>query len=131
MNGPWKGGRRVIGLGAMLVLVVLWTGCVSTKIDWNSRLGIYTYDQAVVELGPPDKSATLSDGTRVAEWLTRSGSAGGYSDMYYYGGPRPYPYWRGHYYPPVYHYDPPTPAYFIRLIFGADGRLTDWRRVAR
>lgn len=121
---------RLSGPGTVMVLALLWGGCASTKIDWDSRLGLYTYDQAVVELGPPDKSATLSDGTVVAEWLTRRGTGGGYADIYY-GAPRPYPYWHGYYYPPVYYYDPPTPAYFIRLVFGADGRLTEWRRVAR
>jgi hypothetical protein len=46
-------------------------GCAATpKVDWNSRVGNYTYDQAVAELGPPDKSAKLSDGQTVAEWIT-------------------------------------------------------------
>lgn len=50
------------------------TGCKSTpKIDWNSRVGNYTYDQAVAELGPPDKSAKLSDGKTVADWIRHSG----------------------------------------------------------
>ena len=45
----------------------LTTGCkTAPKIDWNSRVGNYTYDQAVAELGPPDKSAKLSDGKTVA-----------------------------------------------------------------
>jgi hypothetical protein len=129
MNGFAVSGRSTLHLGVVLGLAMLWIGCVSNKIDWNSRLGLYTFDQAVVELGPPDKSATLSDGTVVAEWMTRRGSAGGYSDIYY-GAPRPYPYWRG-YYPPAYYYDPPSPAYFLRLVFDPEGRLTDWRKLAR
>jgi hypothetical protein len=130
MNGFTIRSRRAGGWGAMIVLAALCVSCATTKIDWNSRLGVYTYDQAVIELGPPDKSATLSDGTIVAEWLTRRGSSGGYSDVYY-AGPWPYPHWRGYYYPPLYYYDPPTPSYFLRLVFGTDGRLTEWRRVAR
>jgi hypothetical protein len=53
-------------------------GCQTTKpIDWNSRVGNYTFDQAVTELGPPDKQAKLSDGKTVAEWIThRSGGSG-------------------------------------------------------
>ena len=48
-------------------------GCKSTpKIDWNSRVGSFTYDLAVAEMGPPDKSAKLSDGKTVAEWIKRS-----------------------------------------------------------
>jgi hypothetical protein len=54
---------------ALLVLVV--AGCATTKVDWNARIGVFTYDQAVAELGPPDKHATLSDGKTVAEWVTR------------------------------------------------------------
>jgi hypothetical protein len=130
MNGFAISGRRALTLGLTFSVALLWVGCASTKIDWNSRLGIYTFDQAVIELGPPDKAATLSDGTVVAEWMTRRGTAGGYSDIYY-GAPRPYPYWRGYYYPPTYYYDPPTPSYFLRLVFDADGRLTEWRRLAR
>ncbi|MEJ0091545.1 MAG: hypothetical protein WDM80_17590 [Limisphaerales bacterium] len=54
------------------------TGCKTTPpVDWNSRVGSYTYDQAVIELGPPDKQATLDDGKTVAEWIThRSGGSG-------------------------------------------------------
>jgi len=52
------------------------TGCQSTpKIDWNSRIGNYTYDQAVVELGPPDRSTPLSDGKLVADWIRHSNSS--------------------------------------------------------
>ncbi len=46
-------------------------GCATTKpIDWNSRVGTYTFDQAVTGLGPPDKQAKLSDGKTVAQWIT-------------------------------------------------------------
>src|SRR5882672_8448767 len=58
-----------VWLAALLVLVV--AGCATTKVDWNARIGTFTYDQAVGELGPPDKHATLSDGKTVAEWVTR------------------------------------------------------------
>ena len=53
-------------------------GCQTTKpVDWNSRIGNYTFAQAVTELGPPDKQARLSDGKTVAEWIThRSGGSG-------------------------------------------------------
>ena len=52
----------------ILALVVAFiAGCATTKpIDWNSRVGSYTFDQAVTELGPPDKQAALSDGKIVA-----------------------------------------------------------------
>ena len=45
-------------------------------MDWNSRIGNYTYDQAVTELGPPDKMAQLSDGKTVADWIKHSHGGG-------------------------------------------------------
>lgn len=52
-----------------LALVMLFAGCAS--VDWNSRIGSYTYDQAVMEFGPPDRQTKLTDGRLVAEWTTR------------------------------------------------------------
>jgi hypothetical protein len=60
--------------------VFLFTGCKSTpKVDWNSRVGSYTFDQAVNDMGPPDKQTKTSDGTTVAEWVTRRSGGGGLS----------------------------------------------------
>jgi len=114
-------GRRTLSV----LLLLAWVGCATYKAAWNSRIGTYTYDQAVSELGPPDKGAKLTDGTTVAEWLTRRGYSGGsVGFMYGYG----YPY----YYHPWYHYyEPPSPDYFIRLTFGPDGKLQAWKRVVR
>ena len=47
-------------------------GCATAKIDWTSRVGHYTYSQAVKDYGPPDNSAKLSDGSTVAEWTVIS-----------------------------------------------------------
>jgi hypothetical protein len=59
---------------ALVVLAsvaIFFASCATTKpIDWNSRVGTYTFDQAVTELGPPDKQARLSDGKTVAQWIT-------------------------------------------------------------
>lgn len=51
---------------------LLLAGCVTQRVDWDSRVGHYTYDQAVTEFGPPDKQARLTDGCVVAEWISRS-----------------------------------------------------------
>ena len=61
----------VLTLAALLV-----TGCATKRVDWDSRLGTYTYDQAIAEYGPPDKVATLSDGQKVADWITSRSSSG-------------------------------------------------------
>ncbi len=106
-----------VGLASVLV------GCSTAKIDWDSRVGNYTYDQAVLEYGPPDRSATLTDGTKVSEWLLyRGDSRGSYSTFggYHYGGP-----W-------IHHYsEPPAPDRFLRLTFAADGKLKAWRKVVK
>ncbi len=109
-------------------LVVLFlASCATTpKIDWNSRVANYTYDHAVTELGPPDKSAKLADGSTVAEWLTRRGYAIHYPPPLIYADP-----W--HCYGPIYpgYYDTYSPNYYLRLIFGPDGQLRSWRKFSK
>jgi hypothetical protein len=112
--------RCLVAIAALLLLA----GCATQRVDWNARIGNYTYDQAVLELGPPDKQARLEDGTTVAEWLTyrgyyRSHGSWGYA-----------PYWYPGAYPP-YYYDTYSPDYFVRLIFGSDGRLRSWKKFAK
>ena len=110
----------------MLLLGLLLGGCATPpKIDWSSRIGTYTYEQAILELGPPDKHATLSDGSTVAEWLLRRGYTRAYSPYFGYGYYGPWYYggfWPG--YVDTY----TSPNSFIRLIFGSDGVLKDWKR---
>ncbi len=62
----------------LFLAVTFVAGCkTAPPIDWNSRVGTYTFDQAVTDFGPPDKQAKLSDGKTVAEWIThRSGGTG-------------------------------------------------------
>jgi len=122
---PWL---RVVP--ALLLSLVL-TGCATrSKIDWASRVDNYTFDQAVTELGPPDKSAELSDGSVVAEWLAQRGFPGSYSSFGYGPGYAPWAY----YWPaPIIHnyYEPPTPDCFLRLSFGPDGKMKEWKRVRK
>src|SRR5262245_60285234 len=85
-------GLRYIWLAVLLI--GLGACATAPKIDWNSRVGTYTHDQAVLELGPPDRSASLTDGTKVVEWLMAHGRIYGFTD--YSGFYSPYPY---HFYP--------------------------------
>src|ERR1039457_4921748 len=65
--------KRVRTTWFLPLLAAALAGCVTmSKIDWAARVGNYTYDQAVTELGPPDKAAKLSDGTTVVEWRMRA-----------------------------------------------------------
>jgi hypothetical protein len=109
---------------AITLAALLLAGCVTQQIDWAARVGNYTYDQAVLELGPPDKSAKLTDGTVVADWLTHHAQT--------VVVPEPY------FAPPGCYFGPLTPmrtetylpAQYLRLTFGPDGKLKRWREVA-
>jgi hypothetical protein len=93
-------------------------GCATkTKALWNSRIGNFTLDQTVLQMGPPDKVFKLTDGTMVAEWMTMRGQPGrSFTSMYAYPGV-----W----------IEPSSPDVFLRLTFGPDGKLREWRKVFR
>ena len=55
----------------LVLLVLFFTGCAST--NWDSRVGSYTNDQAILEYGPPDNKSQLSDGQVVYSWTTAHG----------------------------------------------------------
>lgn len=113
--------RQLLTLLTLLGLTGLFgTGCASShkKIDWSKRIGTYHFDQAVKELGPPDKSATLSDGTVVAQWLDRRGSAWTRQQVLYGG-------WR------VADDVAPGPDQFLTLTFSPDSLLTEWKVLFR
>ncbi|MGC8830233.1 MAG: hypothetical protein ACP5MG_10755 [Verrucomicrobiia bacterium] len=102
-----------------IFLSVFQFGCATKpKIDWNARVGNYTFDDAVKEFGPPDKSARLSDGTMICEWLQIRGYTRGH--YVYFPGSLPY-YWT----------EPPSPDRFLRLTFSPDGKLIEWKKVLR
>lgn len=110
-------------LFALAAGVMLLGACATTpKIDWGSRIGSYTFDNAVRELGPPDKDANLTDGSRVSEWLTGRGRGGG---VFVGGG---YGYRR---FGPMYHMVDPGPDYYLRLSFDTNGTLIDWKKYAK
>lgn len=111
--------RTTIWLSS-LVAVFLWTGCATEKVDWKTRIGNYTYDQAVKEYGPPDHREKLTDGTVVADWEVREShtvvmphpnltppdglgpAMPGYSSTY-------------------------VPSYYMRLTFGPDDHLQSYK----
>src|SRR5512137_1440577 len=88
-----------------LICLMAWlTGCATSRVDWAARIGHYTYDEAVADLGAPDKQDELADGARVAEWLTNRGYT------YIEDGPGPYgPFYAT--YPSTY----TAPSRFLRL----------------
>jgi len=124
MNAAFFAARAGGKWLAIMLAALVWAGCVTQKIDWSARIGNYTYDQAIMELGPPDKSAKLTDGTVVADWLTHHAQT--------IVAPEPY------FAPPGCYFGPFTPmrtetylpAQYLRLTFGADGKLKTWRELA-
>jgi hypothetical protein len=125
-----KAIARWLPAGGLLGLVVLLAaGCATTKVDWEAYVGHLTFDEAVLQMGPPDKQAKLQDGTVIAEWVTRRAShtmvVGGAFSVYDY-----YP--RGAYLvPPPTYSDFYSPEYFLRLNFGPDGKLQSWKKLRR
>lgn len=119
--------RRAAVLAGFLaaLLLGLLAGCATHRIDWGARVGVYTFDEAIAEFGPPDKSARLGNGSTVAEWLTHRG----YTYVY-----RPfagYSCWYGPYSYPDYLNAYTSPDAFLRLTFSADNKLLAWKRVYR
>ncbi len=71
-----KRAVQFLSLAVLTLAVMLVAGCKTTEVDWNSRVGTYTYDQCVAELGLPDKQNKLSDGRTAYQWITLHGSRG-------------------------------------------------------
>ena len=102
----------ILRIRLLAVVLALAMGCATTsKVDWQSRVGNYSYDAAVRELGVPERETTLGDGSRVAEWLTSRGS--------YYGTAS---YFTGAHFQ-QFDLDK-FPDRFVRLTFNAKGILT-------
>ena len=115
MNGwkvfswPWV----LVGL-----LCVLGVGCETYgKADWKSRVGHYSRDQAIEELGPPESEAKTSDGSLVTSWVisrSRTYSTAIRGPMFWS--------WSGQ--------DVTTTAEsHLLLTFTAQGQLKAWKRI--
>ncbi len=95
------------------------------KNQWALRVGHYTLEQALLELGPPAKSALLLDGEVMVEWVTPT--EGNVKP----NGPNQE--WPGHYHSGVAGVSPTPsfPASHLRLTFAPDETLTDWKMYSR
>lgn len=105
----------LLAAGALLL-----AGCATHRIDWNARVGNYTFDRAVTDFGPPDKQAKLSDGRLVAEWVTRYSNGGtAVVGAGFYG------------YPGSVGFVQTTPSYYeskLRLTFNTNSILAAWAK---
>jgi len=123
---PLQALRVCFQSGLLLaILIALNPGCASKpKPDWDQRVGNYTYDDAVRELGPPVTSTKLQDNTTVAEWFLKYGpqmSFGFGTGMYGPGGGVGV----------GQTVTPPPKAHFLRLVFDAEGKLQRWEKFTR
>src|SRR3974390_1796076 len=109
----------------LAALILINPGCASTpKPDWNQRIGNYTFDDAVRELGPPASSIRLQDGSTVTEWLLKCGSqmSFGFGTGAYGGGGAV---------GVGQTVSAPPKGHFLRLTFGPDGKLQSWEKFKR
>ena len=107
---------------SLIVLVLLTGSCASgpkaniKDIDWGKRIGTYTYEEALAELGEPNVISETNEGT-IAEWMLRQSpmvSFGvGFGDPGAGVGTSVLP--------------PPSGEY-LRLRFDKDGKLTESAR---
>jgi hypothetical protein len=112
---------RVMSLFILFLAAICFAGCRTTPaVDWNSRVGSYTHDQAVADMGAPDKETKLSDGKMVYQWITLHGSngyfAGGGLNNNNYGmaaGQTMAQSYKDH---------------VLELTFGPDGKLVSWAK---
>src|SRR3954469_11253597 len=119
----WRIGFKT---GLLLAfLIMLNPGCASTpKPNWEQRIGSYTFDDTVREMGPPVASTNLQDGTMVAEWFLKYGAQMSFGFGTGMSGP-------------VGEVgvgqtiSPPPTAHYLRLIFGSDGKLQHWEKFKR
>ena len=109
-------------LAILFLAVAFIVGCKTTPpIDWNSRVGNYTFDQAVSEFGPPDRQAKLSDGKTVAEWITQrgGGTSVGFGTGFYN---------RGVGVGVGESVGSGYPDHVLKLTFGTDNKLVFWQK---
>jgi hypothetical protein len=97
-----------------------------TPINWQARVGVYTYNQAVMDYGPPMSVTTLNDGSTVVEWMTERSAVVVTPGPYFYG-----PYGYGPSYPWGGYSTSYFPARFVRLEFGHDGKLKAWKEFTK
>jgi hypothetical protein len=116
---------------SLIVLAFLAGSCASgpkaniKSIDWGSRIGMYTYEEALTELGQPDVMGESSEG-KIAEWVLRrspgvsfgiglgTGSYGHHTSTGVGVGTS---------------VSPPPGGEYLHLRFDKDGKLAEWTKV--
>lgn len=94
--------------------MVILQGC-ATRVDWGTRVGTCTIDDAIKDLGEPEKRSTRDDGSTVCEWVVQRGVINSASNTSRQGP-----------YQDTYN---PGSDEILRLTFGKDAKLAEWRYV--
>ncbi len=113
------------GLGRLcvptLLVVGLLMGCSTASVNWDKRVGVYSWQDALTELGPPARVADLAGGVKAAEWITPRTTglptaASTHSSL------------RAASIDASPNYGNTAPDKVLRLSFTPDGKLIDWDR---
>ena len=104
-------------------LALLASGCATGgTADWNHRVGNYTYDRAVADLGCPTRTNTITDGGLIAQWIKHRGGANAFARRYdnFYGT-----------YPGYAPFSETSGERVLALKFGPDHKLVEWANLKR
>ena len=110
--------------GLLLASFIIFSSGCATKPtpDWNQRVGNFSFDDALRELGPPAGSIQMQDGSKVVDWFLKPGpqlsfglGTGAYGSS---GGMSV-----------GQSVNIPTPGHYLRLTFTPDGKLQRWEKV--
>jgi hypothetical protein len=63
--------KKLSSLLFVFLAVLFFAGCASVNAKWQSRVGKYTYDDTIKELGPADQIANDSRGEKICSWIVR------------------------------------------------------------
>jgi hypothetical protein len=105
-------------LAVLFLATVFFTGCATTPpVDWNNRVGHYTYAEAVREFGPPNRQLRQSSGETKFKWFVQSDGIIGMpyarmNNVFDMGQPAP----------------PTFTDRYLELTFDTKGVLTAWSK---
>ena len=116
---------------SFILLLLLVGSCASRPrvtvqdSEWGARIGTYTYQDALAELGEPQMIGESSEG-KIAEWVLRQSMP--FSIGFGFGGVG-----YGHHSSTGVgvgtSVSPPPSGEYLRLRFDRDGRLAEWTKV--
>ena len=105
-------------LVALVLAFAFVTGCATAPpVDWNNRVGHYTYAQAVNELGPPNRQVRLSSGATEFKWFLQPNGGTGMPNNGMKNG-----------FGVGQNISPGFSDRYLQLKFDAKGVLTDWSK---